>query len=88
MSGAGQYGDAWYVERRYADGSSRRPLVGRASTPERAHQLAARYRAIGGEPGVIVEVTSKSGHAWAPWVWNDATGQWDRASKRVRTAPR
>lgn len=78
MSGAGQRGDAWNVVR-YVRASRRGPLRGRASSPERAHRLAARYRAMGGEHGAVVEVSSATGHRWNPWVWNDALGRWQRA---------
>jgi len=84
MSGKGQYGDSYFVERSYPSQPHRRPLLGRATTPERASRLAARYRAIGGEPGVVVAVTAASGARWPAWVW-DATTGWRRALSGSRT---
>ncbi len=78
MSGKGQRGDSYFVELYYVGGAQRGRITGRATTPERAARLAARYRGLGGEPGVVITVTSKSGHQWAPWVWNDMRKRWDR----------
>jgi len=78
MSGKGQRGDSYYVERFYSGAVVRRPLYGRATTPERAARLATRYRLLGGEPGVVVRVTSASGHAWPAWIWSAKWGRWER----------
>lgn len=71
-------GDSFTVIREVRGAAKRWPLVGRATSAERANRLAARYRAMGGEPGATVTVHGDGGSRWVPWVWNGSLARWDR----------
>ena len=60
-------GDSYFVVREEPE---RAPIMGRATSAERANRLAAKYRYLPAAQGTTVTVTASTDSRWVPWVYS------------------